>query len=234
MENSSARINIDHLVQLGFKTGHMSKKWRCLFNKKPIGHCLGCGNKVRITNPISKNLKLNFFKKKYIPEVHWILDFKLNFNDIEAINKCKEYIISLSNKEKVNHIYPCCYKCWNLSVFTFADYFTESIDNYYKELSINNPSYINWNTIEYTDIQGNEEYIKQKKIFDYEYISEWCNNVGICCYTEDGFNYCGKKIGKCVHTTTPTTASTTPIINPITNPIINPTTNPITVIDMDI
>lgn len=211
MENSTSRINIDHLVQLGFKTGHMSRKWRYYFDKKPIGKCLGCNNKIRITNPISKNLNLRFFKKKHIPEVHWIFDFQLYFHDVEAINECIKYISSLTNKEKVNHIYPCCYKCWNISLYECKDYFTESIDKYYKEYSVNNPSYINWNNIEFSDIQDNEEYIKQKKTFDYEYISEWCNKVGICYYTEDGDNYCGKKIGKCIHTKPTSNPTSTPI-----------------------
>lgn len=199
MDGSTAKLCIDHLVYLGFFPHLISHKWRDVFKKNPIGCCQGCGNKIRVTKLISKNLGMKYYSKNYLPEVHWIFNFSLDFNNSESVLECKNYIESLSNSKKKEHLFACCYRCWNIAVYHTKDYFTDSVDNYYKSLYTLNSDYINWNTINFEDIHD-EQKRRDKIMFNYEYISTWCIQVGICCETQDGLKYCGKKTGKCIHT----------------------------------
>lgn len=199
MNNSTARLNIDNLVYLGISPYVTALRWKELYKKNPIGKCQGCGFKIRITDPISKNLRLHFYTKKYIPEVHWIFNFKLDYNDTNALNECAKYIKKLTNKEKQGHIYPCCYNCWNIAVNITKDYNTDSVNEYYMMYKASNPDYINWNEYNYNDLT--EESAKSAKLaFNYEYINKWCDQVGLCSYSSDGLTYCGKNNGKCEHT----------------------------------
>jgi hypothetical protein len=199
MDGSTSKINIDNLVYLGIHTTTQAHRWKDLFKKNPNAKCLGCGNRIRITNPISKLLYIKYYSHRYIPEVHWIFNFQLNPELPEAVEECKEYISSLSNKQKKEHIFPCCYQCWNISVNITKDYYTESVVEYYKNYSIQNPEYINWNNITFEECETDEQ--KRKKLEQYyTYISEWCNMIGYCYHTEDGLKYCSKKKGNCIHT----------------------------------
>jgi hypothetical protein len=199
MENSTAKLCMDHLVHLGFFPHLIGQKWRDNFKKNPIGTCQGCGNKIRVTNPISKQLGMKYYSKKHLPEIHWIFNFSLDVNNPDAVNQCKAYIETLSNSKKKDHMFPCCYKCWNIAVMVSGDYFTDSVDTYYKTYQQENPEYINWNTVNFESIQD-EQHRQAKIMFNYEYIATWCNQVGLCCETTDGLKYCGKGVGKCIHT----------------------------------
>jgi len=199
MDNSTAKISIDHLIKLGFSVNVITNRWRDIYKKNPIGNCKGCGFKIRITDPISKGLRLKYYSKRHIPEVHWIFDFKLNPNTAEAVEQCSQYIKTLTNTQKKQHIYPCCYNCWNIAVYHTEDYNTESVNMFYAAYKENNPEYVNWNEFNFEQIQ-NEEQRKAKIMFNYDYISKWCETVGICYNTEDGLKYCSKRVGHCVHT----------------------------------
>jgi hypothetical protein len=198
MNNSSAKLNIDHLVLLGFPVNIQAQKWRQLFKKNPLGKCMGCNNKIRVTDPISNKLKLKYYSHRHIPEVHWIFDFTININDNDAINDCINYFKKIYNNEKINNIYPCCYKCWNIAVNICNNYNTNSVEEYYENFKLQNPNYINWALITFEQCSNEDEY-NNKKQYYYEYIKDWCNMVNLCSYTKDGLKYCGKQIGKCEH-----------------------------------
>lgn len=199
MEGSTAKTNIDHLVYLGIHTQVQARKWQDMFKKNPIAKCMGCNNKIRITDPISKTLNIKYYSHRHIPEVHWVFDFQLNPDVPEAVEQCKEYIKTLSNNKKKAHIYPCCYKCWDIAVYKNMDYFTENIDKFYKQYQLENPQYVNWNVISLQQCENEEQ--KQAKLQQYyEYISQWCEMINYCSHTINGLNYCSKKKGHCIHT----------------------------------
>lgn len=199
MEGGTAKINIDHLVYLGFNTNIQARKWYDLFKNNTVSKCLGCGNKIRVTDPISKNLNMRYFTHRHFPEVHWIFNFKLNPNDTEAVEQCKTYVNTLSNKQKKEHLFSCCYKCWHIATNINKDYNTDSVNQYYIQYKVENPEYINWNLIKIEYCQNETQ--RQNKIMQYyEYIKDWCSMVNICSYTENGVKYCSKVIGKCIHT----------------------------------
>ena len=199
MEGGSAKLNIDHLVHLGFHTNIQSRRWQDLFKKNTVSRCMGCGNKIRVTDPISKTLNLRYFSHRHIPEVHWIFDFQLNPEDPEAITQCKAYVNTLSNKQKKGHMFPCCYKCWNIAVYINKNYNTTGVEQYNTQFQTAHPEYTNWNVITLEQCQTEEQ--RNAKIMQYyEYIRDWCSVVNVCCHTENGLKYCSKAVGKCIHT----------------------------------
>jgi hypothetical protein len=212
MEGGTAKINIDHLVYLGFYTNIQARKWQDLFKKNTVSKCQGCGNKIRVTDPISKTLIMRYYSHRHIPEVHWIFDFQLNPENPEAVEQCKAYVNTLSNKQKKAHLFPCCYKCWHIATHINKNYNTSGVNQYYEKFQAENPGYTNWNLIKIENCQD-EQQRKNKIMQYYEYIRDWCAMVGICSYTENGFNFCSKAIGKCIHT------------NPGVNPSSNPNSN---------
>lgn len=199
MNNSTSKVSIDHLIMLGFPIHSMGQKWRNIYKLNPVGKCKYCGHKIRITDPISKILNLKYYTNRYIPEVHWIFDFNLYYENNTAIADCATYIKSLSNTKKKAHIYPCCYNCWNIAVNESKDYNLNSVISYYKTYELNNENYVNWNMYKFNELTDPNQ-IQAKIKFNYDYIIKWCNMVGICSYTNSGHAYCGKYIGKCSHT----------------------------------
>ena len=198
MEGSTAKTNIDNLIHLGFTTKIQSQRWYSLFKKRTNAKCMGCNNKIRVTSPISKLLGLKYFSHRYIPEVHWVLDFKLQLDE-SSIKQCKDYIKTLHINEKKEHIYPCCYKCWDIAVNIKKDYSSIGINEYYTNLSVTNKEYVNWSSILLENCKTDEH--RKLKLNDYyDYISNWCKMIGYCSYTEDGLKYCSKQNGKCIHT----------------------------------
>lgn len=199
MDGGTAKLNIDHLVYLGITTKNQAHRWKELQKQNPKSKCMICGNKIKVTSPISKTLQLRYFKNKHIPEVHWIFNFQLNSENLEAVEQCKNYIKTLNTKQKQSHLFPCCYRCWNIAVNINKDYYINNVELYYKQFQEDNPNYINWNSITLEECQNEEQ--KHLKITQYyEYIKDWCNMVNICCYTDNGLKYCSKYNGKCIHT----------------------------------
>lgn len=199
MEGSTAKTNIDHLVYLGFHTNIQGRRWKELFKKNTTAKCMGCGNKIRVTDPISKTNGLRYFSHRHIPEVHWIFNFQLNPEDASAVEECKQYFSNLSNKDKKMHMFPCCYKCWHIATHINKNYYTLGVEEYYTKYKTENPEYVNWNIITLEQCQTEEQ--RQAKIMQYyEYIRDWCAIVNVCCHTDNGLKYCSKPNGKCIHT----------------------------------
>jgi hypothetical protein len=74
----------------------LAEYWLFHFNRKPFGKCSICNYSIRVTNEISRYLRINNYKNMKHPQVVW-------FNDIPLCYKCAS--LGGNTIEEINFLY---------------------------------------------------------------------------------------------------------------------------------
>ena len=122
--NSTADININHLAYMGIKPGNCADAWKSNFERCPWGHCKVCSHKISISPLIASIICVKYWKKNVCPPVHFLMrgiELHNQYDSPESAN----IFGALTKKQRVSHIIPVCFKCWEYGIL--ANYRVEAV-----------------------------------------------------------------------------------------------------------